>query len=201
MVVAVAAVLVVAGGLRAMQVRQQREADDARTRARGHGRHRTVGSRRGLRVTPTGSAAPTVERHGRRHGPLAGGATTSTRGDWRPVARPLRRVTTEAHGPTECRPLPRARPRDLARAARDVPGAFDLSQANHALVRGEHHARAQPGASGRRGEPGRRRRVAHSRRGLQLSGDSAGAREAYSNCLTRAHTANISECRLLAASP
>jgi Flp pilus assembly protein TadD len=32
---------------------------------------------------------------------------------------------------------------------------------------------------------------------LQSAGDTNGAREAYSNCLTRARTPNISECRLL----
>jgi len=31
----------------------------------------------------------------------------------------------------------------------------------------------------------------------QSSGDTAGARDAYRNCVARAHTPNISECRLL----
>jgi CheY-like chemotaxis protein len=192
-VVAIAAVLVVAGGLRAMQVRQQREAEDARMRPADTAATQTASTPAWPTVTPTGSGATS-----------AAGSTPGTSESSRPPADDASSSLVgipgdlEGHGGTDVAALPTGPVRELPLGGPDAPGASIVSQANHALRRGAT-ARALTLA---------RQAVAQNPAdadawltlgaALQSSGDSAGAREAYSNCLTRAHTANISECRLLA---
>lgn len=193
-VVAIAAVLVVAGGLRAMQVRQQREAEDARTRPVDTAASQTAAPTWPA-VTPTGSAtpSPTGELPGTEGSTAApidpGGASVSATG---PAG------DMEIHGPSDLPALPTGPVRETPLEGPDAPGASIVSQANHALRRGATAKALTLARQAVAQTPADADAWLTLGAALQSSGDSAGAREAYSSCLTRAHTANISECRLLA---
>ena len=196
-VVAVAAVLVVAGGLRAMQVRQQREADDARTRpvdTAATGPSVPVWPA----VTPTGSSATTAT--GSTTDP---GSTTPVNPGSAAAAIPGSPGESnltgdmEGHGATELPALPTGPVRETSLGGRNLPGASIVSQANHALVRGETARALTLAHQAVAANPADADAWLTLGAACQASGDSNGAREAYGNCLTRAHTANISECRLL----
>ncbi len=197
-VVAVAAVLVVAGGLRAMQVRQQRQADDARTRpadtaATG------ISAPAWPAVTPTGSSATTASGSSTDPSQTTpadpGSAATAIPGS---AGETNATGDMEGHGATEMPPAPTAPAHETSLGGRDLPGASIVSQANHALVRGETVRALTLAHQAVAANPADADAWLTLGAACQASGDSAGAREAYGNCLTRAHTANISECRLLA---
>jgi CheY-like chemotaxis protein len=190
-VVALAAVLVVAGGLRAMQVRQQREADDARTRPVDTAASETAAPAWPA-VTPTGSVAtqPTPDTSASLAAPIdpsnASTSATSAPGDM------------EVHGPADLPVLPTGPVRETPLGGPDSPGASIVSQANHALRRGATARALTLARQAVAANPADADAWLTLGAALQSSGDMAGAREAYGNCLTRARTANISECRLLA---
>ena len=193
-VVALAAVLVVAGGLRAMQVRQQREADDARTRPVDTAASETAAPAWPA-VTPTGSGVtspvgPIPSGAGSTEAPIDTGSVstsaTSSAGEM------------EVHGPLDLPGLPSGPVRETPLGGPESPGASIVRQANHALRRGETAKGLSLARQAVAENPADADAWLTLGAALQSSGDSAGAREAYSNCLTRAHTANISECRLLA---
>ncbi len=164
-VVALAAILVVAGGLRAMQVRQQREADDARDAPGGHGRRCDPSAPAWPVVTPTASARRhRASGHERRAGVRRHGV--------RGVARRTRSTRTTWHSepPVDVPPLPaRDRAGDADRRAR-CPRSVDREPGEPRARARRHRARAQPRAPGRGREPGRRRRVAHPRGRLPVVG-------------------------------
>ncbi len=193
-VVAIAAVLVIAGGLRAMQVRQQREADDARTRPVDTAASETAAPTWPA-VTPTGSATSSPAgalpgTEGSTAAPIdPGGASASATG---PAGE------MEVHGPIDLPTLPTGPVRETPLEGPDAPGASIVRQANHALKRGETVRALTLARQAVAQNPADADAWLTLGAALQSSGDSSGAREAYSNCLTRAHTANISECRLLA---
>jgi CheY-like chemotaxis protein len=197
-VVAVAAVLVVAGGLRAMQVRQQREADDARTRLADTAATEPSAAAWPA-VTPTGSSATTVSGSGTDP---AFAAPTDTSSTATTIPGPASEANPtgdmEGHGATELPALPTGPARETSLGGRDLPGASIVSQANHALVRGETVRALTLARQAVAANPADADAWLTLGAACQASGDSTGAREAYGNCLTRAHTANISECRLLA---
>ena len=198
-VVAVAAILVVAGGLRAMQVRQQREADDARTRPVD-----TAATAPSVpvwpSVTPTESAANPSTAPGLSTGPAVdpGLNSTTTPNPGGESSLPGLPGEMEVHGPAEGPSLPAGPVHETSLGGRDLPGASIVSQANHALVRGETARALSLARQAVAANPADADAWLTLGAACQSSGDSAGARDAYSNCLTRAHTANISECRLLA---
>jgi CheY-like chemotaxis protein/Flp pilus assembly protein TadD len=191
-VVAVAAVLVIAGGLRAMQVRQQREADDARARPVETAASETT-SPSWPAVTPTASSAASTTAA------FAGTAPTATP----PVDPGVGAVAVpptgdaDAHGAIEG-PVPTAAVKELPLGGRDAPGASIVSQANHALVRGATVRALSLARQAVAANPADADAWLVLGAACQSSGDVAGARDAYTNCMARAHTANISECRLLA---
>jgi CheY-like chemotaxis protein len=193
-VVAVAAVLVLAGGLRAMQVRQQREAEDARTRPVDTAASETASGPAWPAVTPTGSAptSPMIPSPGDSASPLPAemGATSSAMSNLS--------GDVEAHGPGDVSALPTGPVRELPLGGPDAPGASIVSQANHALRRGATTRALTLARQAVAANPADADAWLTLGAALQSSGDAAGAREAYNNCLTRAHTADISECRLLA---
>ncbi len=192
-VVAIAAVLVVAGGLRAMQVRQQREAEDARTRAVDTAATEPTGPSWPA-VTPTGSETPSSSANGAGWVPSPGApgdpglATTS-------AANPV--GDADARGP-DLVSLPSGPVRETPLGGPDAPGASIVSQANHALARGNTTRALSLAHQAVTENPANADAWLILGAACTSSGDPTGAREAYSNCLTRAHTANISECRLLA---
>ena len=165
-VVAVAAVLVVAGGLRAMQVRQQREADDARTPARRYGSRRDgVGPgmagrrRRRDRRDPTSPTTSIPRRVGARRAGRHGSDVLA------PMSNVCRR-RGGARSASTCSALPTGPVRETAARGSRRTRRVDREPGEPRARAGRHRARAQPRAPGRRGEPRRRRRVAHARGGL-----------------------------------
>jgi tetratricopeptide (TPR) repeat protein len=104
----------------------------------------------------------------------------------------------EAHGSGEVSASPAGPARELPLGGPDAPGASIVSQANHALRRGATERALTLARQAVAANPADADAWLTLGAALQSSGNSAGAREAYNNCLTRAHTANISECRLLA---
>jgi CheY-like chemotaxis protein len=194
-VVAVAAILVVAGGLRAMQVRQQREAEDARTRAVD-----TAASE------PTSPASPGVTPTGSSSGmswtvPAPSGAAGLNPSSDPNVGTTVGNSSTpdvDAHGAIDSLPLPTGPARETSIAGPDRPGASIVSQANHALVRGETTRALTLAHQAVAANPADADAWLVLGAACTASGDSSGAREAYTRCMTQAHTANISECRLLA---
>jgi CheY-like chemotaxis protein/Flp pilus assembly protein TadD len=192
-VVAVAAVLVVAGGLRAMQVRQQREADDARSRPVDTAASEPTGPAWPA-VTPTGSVPPSSK--------VAGEGSTPTDAPLDPNASATSATNptgdADAHGSTEAPSLPAGPVRETPLGGPDAPGASIVSQANHALRRGATTRALSLAHQAVTENPANADAWLVLGAACQSSGDTAGARDAYNNCLNRAHTANISECRLLA---
>lgn len=191
-VVALAAILVVAGGLRAMQVRQQREADDARTRPADTAAAAIQSAPAWPVVTPTASAADTAP---------PGTSAAPASADTGSVASPGAAVDANdmaIHPPVDVPPLPPVIARETPIEGHDAPGASIVSQANHALARGATERALTLARQAVAANPSDADAWLILGAACQSSGDSAGAHEAYNNCLQRAHTANISECRLLA---
>jgi CheY-like chemotaxis protein len=192
-VVAIAAVLVLAGGLRAMQVRQQREAEDARTRPVDTAASETASAPAWPAVTPTGSFAtsPTIPSPGdSASAPLVDMASTSSATSG--VSSEL-----EPHAPVEVSSPPTGPARELPLGGPDAPGSSIVLQANHALRRGATERALTLARQAVAANPADADAWLTLGAALQSSGDTNGAREAYNSCLTRARTANISECRLL----
>lgn len=193
-VVAVAAILVVAGGLRAMQVRQQREAEDARNRPVD-----TAASE------PTSPASPGVTPTGSSAGMSWTVPAASAAAGLNPSSDP-NVVATAGNGSTtdldaraiDSLPLPTGPVRETSIAGPDRPGASVISQANHALARGETTRALTLAHQAVAANPADADAWLVLGAACTASGDSSGAREAYTRCMTQAHTANISECRLLA---
>ena len=205
-VVAVAVVLVIAGGLRAMQVHQQHEADEARARP-----VETAATE------PTAPAWPRVTPvTGNTPVPTAAATTTPPAStDSAPSAAPTSTDTAlpEGSSPLEARPptepssplgalppvLPGVGPvvRETPIEGHDSAGTSIVSQANHALARGATTKALSLARQAVAANPGDADAWLTLGAACQASGDLSGARDAYRSCLTRAHTANISECRLL----
>jgi cytochrome c-type biogenesis protein CcmH/NrfG len=191
-VVALAAILVLAGGLRAMQVRQQREADDARTRPADSAAAAIQSAPAWPAVTPIASAADTASPD-----TIAAPAPTDTGS----AAAPGGAVDvgdTSAHPSVDVPPLPPVIARETPIEGHDAPGASIVSQANHALRRGATERALALARQAVAANPSDADAWLILGAACQSAGDSAGAHDAYNNCLQRAHTANISECRLLA---
>ena len=191
-VVALAAVLVVAGGLRAMQVRQQREADDARARPADTAAAAIQSAPAWPAVTPTASAADTASLDTIAAPAPADMGTAAASGGAVDVG------DTGAHPSVEVPPLPAVIARETPIEGHDAPGASIVSQANHALRRGATERALALARQAVAANPSDADAWLVLGAACQSTGDSAGAHDAYNNCLQRAHTANISECRLLA---
>jgi CheY-like chemotaxis protein len=197
-VVAVAAVLVVAGGLRAMQVRQQREAEDARTRPVD-----TAAAMPSTSASPVVTASPsaampsvpgTAAEPEQGAPPDMGSASATTTTSVTAEANPV----GDVHGPVDASPLPTGPARETPLEGRDPPGASIVIQANRALARGATERALSLAHQAVATNPADADAWLVLGAACQSSGDAAGAHEAYNNCLQRARTANISECRLLA---
>ena len=80
----------------------------------------------------------------------------------------------------------------------DSAGSSIVTQANHALARGQTVRALALARQAVAANPDDADAWLTLGAACQAGGDVAGARDAYRTCLLRAHTANISECRLLA---
>jgi CheY-like chemotaxis protein len=186
-VVALAVVLVVAGGLRAMQAHQDQLADEARARPADTATVEAPTPPKWPAVTPTASVP--VESTPM---PTAPPVTTDF-----PASSAL--VPGMPSPSLSLAPAPLATgPRgETAIEGHDPSGLSLVSQADRALVRGATARALVLARQAVTANPDDADAWLTLGAACQSSGDVAGARDAYRNCVARAHTANISECRLL----
>ena len=200
-VIALAVVLVVAGGLRAMQAHQERLADEARARPLDTGASEPTAAPSWPAVTPM-AAAPSAAVP-----PIGAPPPPPTVNTPGAVSFP----TDELRGPTEpaAPSFPSAAPTQPASATRaavsqetpieghDPAGGSLVTQANHALARGATTRALSLAHQAVAANPDDADAWLTLGAALQSSGNVAGAREAYRNCVVRARSPNVSECRLL----
>jgi DNA-binding response OmpR family regulator len=186
----VAVVLVVAGGLRAMQVRQERLADQARARPVESTATTDPTAATWPVVTPTVTAAPSgaitgIETTISAPAPSAdnGGAKEPTS-----IAVPFSPVTV-IHAPAVQESAIEGRP--------DPGGSSLVSLANHALARGAKAKALALANQAVAANPSDADAWLTLGAACQASGNAGAARDAYRNCVARAQTPNVSECRLL----
>jgi CheY-like chemotaxis protein len=185
-VIALAVVLVIAGGLRAMQAHQDQLADEARARPAETATVEAPTPPRWPAVTPTASVPV-------GNTPMATAtdlpAPSAPAPDMPSPSLPLAPAPVAA-GPTG----PRG---ETAIEGHDPSGLSLVSQADRALVRGATARALVLARQAVTANPDDADAWLTLGAACQSSGDVAGARDAYRNCVARAHTANISECRLL----
>ncbi len=140
-VVAVAAVLVVAGGLRAMQVRQQREADDARTRPVDTAAAMTSAPAWPI-ATPAGSAViPGAPSDTAAEPALSAPADMGSAPTAIPSATAEGSAAGDVHGPVDMPLLPAGPVRETPLGGRDAPGMPRRQAGQITAI----FARAEPG--------------------------------------------------------
>ncbi len=186
-VVALAVVLVVAGGLRAMQAHQDQLADEARSRPAETATVEAPTPPRWPAVTPTASVPV-----GSTAALTAPPATTDLPASSSPAPRVPSPSSLIAPGAVATGPRG-----ETAILGRDPSGLSLVSQADRALVRGATARALVLARQAVTANPDDADAWLTLGAACQSSGDVAGARDAYRNCVARAHTANISECRLL----
>jgi CheY-like chemotaxis protein len=209
-VIGVAAVLVIAGGLKAMQAHQDRMADDARSAAAAG----TVPPAppasfppvMPASAAPAASAAPVVDPMGAPSSTATASAAPGTTDSLvvsAPVMGPSESHSSELPG---LGPVPgvstaatsRGPGRELNIDSKDPVGTSLVSQANRALVHGDTTKAMGLARQAVSANPADADAWLTLGAACQASGDSSGAREAYRSCIAKAHTPNVSECRLLA---
>jgi hypothetical protein len=204
-VVAGAALLVVAGGLRAMQNHQQRLAEEARTRPVETGASVTSAP---ASPGPTPPAIPSATTPEPVAAPPSAEPPPAASSSPAPAIDPAPSTggTMEVHvaepaaSPVSASP-PQASPRPVAELpleGHDTAGGSLVSQANHALAKGATTRAISLARQAVAANPDDADAWLTLGAACQANGDAAGARDAYRNCVGRAHTANVSECRLLA---
>jgi CheY-like chemotaxis protein len=190
-VFALAVILVVAGGLRAMQAHQDHLADEARMRPVDTGAPPVPAAPTWPAVTPTAPVVPTTG---------ATTAETATATDVPPSSTPTADMRSQLPptSPALSSPVTAIRtPQETAIDGHD-PGTGSLvAQANRALARGATTHALALARQAVTANPDDADAWLTLGAACQSSGDTAGARDAYRNCVARAHTPNISECRLL----
>ena len=190
----VAVVIVVAGGLRAMQVRQERLADEARARPVESAATEPTAPAWPV-ATPTATAVPTATAT------VTGIETTisapalsatdnaGTKEPTNTISAPPFSPVTVIHGPAV---------QESPLEGRADPGGVSLvTQANHALARGAKARALGLANQAVNSNPTDADAWLILGAALQASGNAGGARDAYRNCVARAQTPNVSECRLL----
>jgi Domain of unknown function (DUF4388) len=195
----VAVVIVVAGGLRAMQVRQERLADEARARPTESAATEVTAPAWPV-VTPTETAIPIATTTAMPIATITGIETT--------ISAPALSPTDNggAKDPTVTTPLPFS-PVTVIRGpavqespieGRPDPGGSSLvTQANHALARGAKARALGLANQAVASNPADADAWLILGAALQASGNAGAARDAYRSCVARAQTPNVSECRLL----
>jgi CheY-like chemotaxis protein len=212
-VVAAAAFLVIAGGLKAMQLHQERMADEARARTSMEGSEAPappVGPGP-THIAPSAQAATTnvVAPAPSLEAPAS--ADTSASGapiaPASAVAPDLGSGSMEVHMTQEpaapvAAPPPvvavnRPPAQETAIAGHDPAGTSIVSQANHELGRGNKTRALALARQAVSANPDDADAWLVLGAACQASGDMTGARDAYRNCVGRARTADVSESRLL----
>jgi hypothetical protein len=207
-VVALAALLVVVGGLRALRARQERQVEEVNARAAGHPAPTAV--------TPSAPAATTAAPS-----PVAPGAVASVEvppADTVASAAPSVTAaappsTTTSPAPADTAPValtgaappvaanPPGPTAQGAETAIDTPGATGgslLSQAARALKKGDTTKAVSLARQAVAENPGNADAWLTLGAAYQASGNSAAAHDAYRSCAKQAHFANVTECFALA---
>jgi CheY-like chemotaxis protein len=201
-VIAAGVFLVVAGGLRALQAHQQLLADEARTAPSETASAAPAPSIPPVRPLPataepqttaTASAAsvPSASASGAALDPQTAGSAVA----------PVPGVEVTMTDPALIPPGPLAPHAPATEAPLDIherAGGSLVYQANHALRRGDKTRAIDLARRAVTTNPDDADAWLTLGAALQASGDAPGAHEAYRNCIGRARTANVSECRLLA---
>jgi CheY-like chemotaxis protein len=195
---ALAVVLAVAGGLRAMQAHQEEQADEARSRPIGAGAPDPAATPTWPAVTPT-LPAPPVTAVPAIVAPAAvtPSATAMASAAGSPADDKPAGASTGSLSPAA--PAPGIKP-PAQETAIDVkdPGTGSLvAQANRAMARGATARALVLAREATTANPDDADAWLTLGAACQSTGDVAGARDAYRNCVAHAHTPNVSECRLL----
>jgi hypothetical protein len=190
-----AVVIVVAGALRFIQARQERQADEARTRSTDSVTiDPTTTANPWPAVTPTATvtAMPSVSITGIEttiSAPALSPTDNNGTKDQAPaIAGPFSPVTV-IHGPAIQETAIDVRP--------DPAGGSLVTQANHALARGAKTRALALANQAVAANPSDADAWLTLGAACQASGNAGAARDAYRNCVARAQTPNVSECRLL----
>ncbi len=199
-VVAIAAVLVVAGGLRGMQAHQERLAEEARAHANDTAAEPAT-------IAPSIPSVRPLPPE-----PPASAALSASAAEVAPSSEPemeVHVISEPAVSPPPPQPAPvQAPPAPVAASPggghetaideHEAAGGSIVSQANHALARGANKRALSLARQAVAANPDDADAWLTLGAACQASGDAAGARDAYRTCVARAHSANVSECRLLA---
>jgi CheY-like chemotaxis protein len=198
-VVALAVVLVVAGGLRAMQAHQEQLADEARSRPDSTGAAEAPPMPSWPAITPPAPVPPAATVSAASAAQAAPDVPASSMS---PAAAPdSRSGLAPPSGPATI-PAPVAGTRgppaqETAIDSHDPATGSLVILANRALARGATTRALALAHQAVAANPDDADAWLTLGAACQSSGNLAGARDAYRNCVARAHTPNISECRLL----
>ncbi len=194
----VAVVIVVAGGLRAMQVRQERLADEARARPMESAATEATAPTWPV-VTPTATATATATVMPMTT--ITGIETTISAPALSPTDTggpkdPIVPTTPAPFSPVTVIRGPAVQETPIE--GRQDPGGSSLvTQANHALARGAKARALGLANQAVASNPADADAWLILGAALQASGNAGAARDAYRSCVARAQTPNVSECRLL----
>jgi DNA-binding response OmpR family regulator len=207
-VLAGSAVILVAGGLRALRARQERLADASRTSVAST----EVAAVKPMDVPPPPPTAPAVASAQEAE---SGSATTSTATIGKvpePTPNPapsrppiVAGVPSVASMPAAAVGVAMSRPVEAAPPARETPintkaesgGGSLVVQASHALAEGATAHAVDLGRQATAANPGDADAWLTLAAAYQASGNGGAARAAYASCVAEAKTADISECRVL----
>ncbi len=182
----VAVVIVVAGGLRAIQIRQERLADEARARPT-ESAPAEVTVPAWPAVTPTASATGTAS-------PIIMGIETTISA---PAPTEIAAPRDPSAPPSPVTVIRDQAPQESPIGGPDPTGGSLVTQANHALARGAKARALALAHQAVAANPADADAWLTLGAACQASGNAGAARDAYRSCVARAQTPNVSECRLL----
>ncbi len=190
--VAIAALVAAAGGLRAMHARQERLAEEERDRA--------ASTKPAVTAAPSAIAPPTQTAT-----PAVSAVPTATAAEAVSVAPSAPSVESQATAAgAEVSALPPAP--GPQRPAQETPletgplkaGSSLIAQASRAMTRGDVPLALDLAHQAVAANPANADTWLTLGAAYQAAGNPSGARDAYRRCIAQAHGANVSECRVLA---
>jgi CheY-like chemotaxis protein/Flp pilus assembly protein TadD len=189
--VAIAAVVALTGGLRAMHARQERLAEEERDRA-------SAGTRTVATSVQTAATLPTPP-------PVASAPPHPTPTPTEATAAGPEPQATAAAGVAEA-PAATLQAPGPARPAQETPldtgplkaGSSLVAQASRAMTRGDVPLALDLAHQAVAANPSNADTWLTLGAAYQAAGNPNGARDAYRRCIAQAHGANVSECRVLA---
>jgi DNA-binding response OmpR family regulator len=191
----VAVVIVLAGGLRAIQSRQDRLADEARSRPSETAVAATTAAAWPAVPPVAPPPIPTI--------PAAAATVTETVISAPPMAPAAPGLGVDPSSPAPVSPVPVTVTHSQVAQEAPIEGRADpagislVSQANHALARGSKTRALALAQQAVTANPGDADAWLTLGAACLASGNAGAAHDAYRNCVARAQTPNVSECRLL----